>query len=103
MPGAEYTVNDFDEAFNKMSRSAGVSEIAEVVERFRTQKLTSSSLHDQQSTAETDVREMGVLKEDLERPGLRSSKSGFRRRPSLPRRRIRVKGRKSIKDCCGCC
>ena len=43
------------------------------------------------------------VKQDLERPGLRSSKSGFRRRPSLPRRRIRVKGRKSIKDCCGCC
>ena len=67
MPGAEYSVNDFDEAFNKMARSAGVSDIAEVVERFRTQKQTSSSLHDQQSTAETDVREMGVLKEDLER------------------------------------
>ena len=67
VPGAEYTVNDFDEAFNKMARSAGVSDIAEVVERFRTQKMTSSSLHDQQSTAETDVREMGVLKEDLER------------------------------------
>ena len=29
VPGAEYSVNDFDEAFNKMARSAGVSDIAE--------------------------------------------------------------------------
>ena len=50
-----------------MARTAGVSDIAEVVERFRTQNQTSSSLTNQQSNAETDVREMGVLKEDLER------------------------------------
>ena len=67
VPGAEYSVLDFEEAFNKMARSAGVSDIAEVVERFRTQNQTSSSLTNQQSNAETDVREMGVLKEDLER------------------------------------
>ena len=64
---SEYSTLDFEDAFNKMARSAGVSEVSEVVDRFRTQKQTCSSLGDQQSNAETDVREMGVIKEDLER------------------------------------
>ena len=62
-----YSNHDFEEAFTKMERSAGVSELSEVIERFRTQKQTQSSLENSQSNAETDVREMGVLKEDLER------------------------------------
>ena len=49
-----------------MARSAGVSHIEDVVERFRTQKSTFASLEDQQTSAESDVREMGKLKEELE-------------------------------------
>ena len=37
------------------------------MERFRTQKSTHASLDYQQTSAETDVREMGKMKEDLER------------------------------------
>ena len=50
-----------------MARSAGVSDLSEVIDRFKTQKLTWSSLGDQQSAAENDVREMGALKDNLEK------------------------------------
>ena len=50
-----------------MARSAGVSDIGDVVDRFRTQKSTFASLEEQQTAAESDVREMGKLKEDLEK------------------------------------
>ena len=50
-----------------MARSAGVSDIGDVVDRFRTQKTTFASLEEQQTAAESDVREMGKLKEDLEK------------------------------------
>lgn len=61
-----YSNSDFEAAFTSMARSAGVSHIEDVVERFRTQKSTFASLEDQQTSAESDVREMGKLKEELE-------------------------------------
>ena len=62
-----YSNSDFDAAFTSMATSAGVSDIGDVVDRFRTQKSTFASLEEQQTAAESDVREMGKLKEDLEK------------------------------------
>ena len=62
-----YSNLDFEDAFDKMARSAGVSEISEVIDRFKTQNITWTSLNNQQANAEKDVREMGVIKEDLEK------------------------------------
>ena len=64
---SHYSNLDFEDAFNRMARSAGVSDLSEVIDRFKTQKLTWSSLGDQQSAAENDVREMGALKDNLEK------------------------------------
>ena len=50
-----------------MARAAGVSEVSEVIERFRTQKQTYKVLEEQQSQSETDVRVMGIQKEELEK------------------------------------
>ena len=50
-----------------MARAAGVSEVSEVIERFRTQKQTFKVLEEQQSQSETDVREMGIQKEELDK------------------------------------
>ena len=50
-----------------MARAAGVSELEEVVDRFRTQKQTFSALGNQQAQAETDVREMNIQKEELDK------------------------------------
>ena len=63
----DISVGDFEEAFNKMARAAGVSHIPEVIERFRTQKQTFSILEHQQTQAESDVRDMGLKKEELEK------------------------------------
>ena len=60
-------VGEFENAFNRMARAAGVSEVSEVIERFRTQKQTFSVLEEQQTQAETDVREMGIKKEELDK------------------------------------
>ena len=67
VPSSIYSNSDFDAAFTSMARSAGVSDIGDVVDRFRTQKSTFASLEEQQTAAESDVREMGKLKEDLEK------------------------------------
>ena len=50
-----------------MARAAGVSEVSEVIERFKTQKQTYKVLEEQQSQSETDVRVMGIQKEELEK------------------------------------
>ena len=52
----EYSNADFEDAFGKMSRAAGVGELSEIIERFRTQNLTCTSLTNQQSNSETDVK-----------------------------------------------
>ena len=48
-----------------MKKAAGVSEIDEVINRFRTQNKTASILEGQMRLAETDVRTLGELKESL--------------------------------------
>ena len=64
MDKGQYT--EFEEAFARMKKAAGVSEIDEVVKRFSTQGKTSQILGDQMSKAENDVRILGESKENLQ-------------------------------------
>jgi hypothetical protein len=64
---ATINVNQFEDAFSKMARSAGVSEVEEVIDRFKTQNTTNKVLEEQSDKAEMDIRDMGVLKEELEK------------------------------------
>merc|ERR1719510_525921 len=56
----------YEEAFSKMKRAAGVSEIEEVVHRFETQEETTNHLLELQNRAEKEIRDLGVVKEKLE-------------------------------------
>ena len=56
---------EFEDAFARMKKAAGVSEIDEVINRFSTQNKTASILEGQMRLAETDVRTLGELKESL--------------------------------------
>ena len=58
---------EFEDAFARMKKAAGVSEIDEVIHRFSTQNKTASILEGQMRLAETDVRTLGELKESLQR------------------------------------
>merc|ERR1719510_1452054 len=58
--------NMYEEAFAKMKRAAGVSEIEEVVHRFETQEDTGKHLQELQNRAEKEIRDLGVVKEKLE-------------------------------------
>ena len=57
---------EFEEAFSKMMKAAGVSSIEEVVARFKTQGKTTKILGDQMNKAENDVRVLGEGKENLQ-------------------------------------
>ena len=57
---------EFEEAFSKMKKAAGVSDVDEVVVRFSTQGKTSEILGDQMRKAENDVRILGESKETLQ-------------------------------------
>ena len=48
-------VDEVEEAFGKMRKAAGVSDMVEVVDRFRTQKKTQKSLDQQNSKAKKEV------------------------------------------------
>ena len=54
---------EFEEAFSRMKKAAGVSDVDEVVTRFSTQGKTSDILGDQMKRAENDVRVLGDSKE----------------------------------------
>ena len=54
---------EFEEAFSKMKKAAGVSDVEEVVTRFSTQGKTSNILGDQMNKAENEVRVLGESKE----------------------------------------
>ena len=58
---------EFEEAFSRMKKAAGVSDVDEVVTRFSTQGKTSDILGDQMKKAENDVRILGDSKEKLQR------------------------------------
>ena len=44
-----------------------MDEVAEVIDRFTTQQATNATLEEQSHQAETDIRDMGQLKEELEK------------------------------------
>ncbi|TRY80512.1 hypothetical protein TCAL_10729, partial [Tigriopus californicus] len=56
----------YEEAFGRMKKAAGVSDIKEVVHRFETQEETSKHLHELQTRAEKEIRDLGAIKEKLE-------------------------------------
>merc|ERR1711936_564295 len=58
--------NMYEEAFSKMKRAAGVSEIEVVVHRFETQEDTGKHLRELQNRAEKEIRDLGSVKEKLE-------------------------------------
>ena len=60
------SLSQFQDAFTRMARSAGVSEIEEVIDRFRTQQDTNKTLEEQSDQAENDIRDMGQEKDTLE-------------------------------------
>ena len=49
-----------------MKRAAGVNEIDEVIERFRTQGKTSEILEGQNEKAKQDVKKLSEVKEELQ-------------------------------------
>ena len=49
-----------------MARSAGVSEVEEVIDRFKTQQDTNKTLEEQSDQAESDIRDMVQEKDVLE-------------------------------------
>ncbi len=56
----------YEEAFAKMKKAAGVSDINEVVRRFETQEETAHHLQELQARAEKEIRDLGAVKEKLE-------------------------------------
>ena len=60
------SLTQFQDAFTRMARSAGVSEVEEVIDRFKTQQDTNKTLEEQSDQAESDIRDMGQEKDVLE-------------------------------------
>lgn len=56
----------YEEAFARMKKAAGVSDVDEVVRRFETQGETAKHLQELQARAEKEIRDLGVVKERLE-------------------------------------
>ena len=61
-----YDESEYTEAFNQMKRSAGVDEVEDVIERFRTQGQTSEILATQNERAKDDVMKLSQTKEQLQ-------------------------------------
>ncbi len=58
--------DQYEEAFGRMKKAAGVSDVDEVVRRFETQEETANHLNDLQARAEKEIRDLGAVKEKLE-------------------------------------
>jgi hypothetical protein len=56
----------YEDAFSRMKKAAGVSDIDEVVRRFQTQEETAKHLHELQARSEKEIRDLGAVKEKLE-------------------------------------
>lgn len=56
----------YEEAFARMKKAAGVSDVDEVVRRFETQEETTKHLLELQNRAEREIRDLGAVKEKLE-------------------------------------
>ena len=61
-----YDESEYTEAFNQMKRAAGVDEVEDVIERFRTQGQTSEILATQNERAKDDVMKLSQTKEQLQ-------------------------------------
>ena len=59
-------VADYVELFEQMKRAAGVTEVKEVIERFRTQGETATALERQNDQAKDEVMRLTKIKEDLQ-------------------------------------
>ena len=59
-------VSEYATAFDQMKRAAGVNEISEVIERFKTQGQTSEILEVQNEKAKVDVMKLSKVKEELQ-------------------------------------
>ena len=60
------SISDYAEAFEQMKRAAGVNEIDEVIDRFKTQGRTSEILDGQNEKAKEDVKRLSEIKEKLQ-------------------------------------
>ena len=60
------SISDYAEAFEQMKRAAGVNEIDEVIDRFKTQGRTSEILDGQNEKAKEDVKRLSEIKEELQ-------------------------------------
>ena len=60
------TVSDYIDLFEQMKKAAGVSQVQDVIERFRTQGETTQVLESQNDKAKEEVRKLSTLKEELQ-------------------------------------
>ena len=60
------SISDYAEAFEQMKRAAGVNEIDEVIDRFKTQGRTSEILDGQNEKAKEEVKRLSEIKEELQ-------------------------------------
>ena len=59
-------VSEYAEAFDQMKRAAGVEEIDDVIDRFKTQGKTAELLEIQNDKAKSDVMKLSEEKEELQ-------------------------------------
>ena len=59
-------VGDYVELFEQMKKAAGVTEVKEVIERFRTQGETAAVLETQNDQAKEEVMRLTKIKEELQ-------------------------------------
>ena len=59
-------VSDYVELFEQMKKAAGVTEVKEVIERFRTQGETATVLETQNEQAKEEVMRLTKMKEELQ-------------------------------------
>ena len=60
------TISDYIDLFEQMKKAAGVTEVKDVIERFRTQGETTEMLETQNNKAKEEVRKLSTLKEELQ-------------------------------------
>ena len=60
------TISDYIDLFEQMKKAAGVTEVKDVIERFRTQGETTEVLETQNNKAKEEVRKLSTLKEELQ-------------------------------------
>ena len=60
------TISDYIDLFEQMKKAAGVTEVKDVIERFRTQGETTEVLDTQNNKAKEEVRKLSTEKEELQ-------------------------------------